>query len=240
MLRVNVMMKKWIETEQGTAFKGMRLLAAVVLCLFMLSGYTALAEQNAEDITRGCRYSTNVNEDKLRYMHNNKYGNHWDGGEKGEIHVTCPSKRSAQGIMLSFFKDVSAVIVEDDAGNEIARYEQPYATNWIPFDYPVKAFRLKHAGGDVPLRLCNIHVMSEGKLPSWIQEWSTIEGNAELMLIVTHPDDEILWFGGLLPTYAVTYCGDEEVREISAAIFISTAAAIVTVPMWMYIASLVL
>ncbi|MBQ5952027.1 MAG: AEC family transporter [Lachnospiraceae bacterium] len=44
----------------------------------------------------------------------------------------------------------------------------------------------------------------------------------------------------LLPTYAVTYCGDEEVREISAAIFISTAAAIITVPMWMYIASLVL
>lgn len=199
-LRVDAMMKKWLDMKQGTAFVG-RLLAAALLCLFMLSG-AALADQKAEDITRGCRYSTNVNEDKLRYMHNNKYGNHWDGGEDGEIHITCPNKRPAQGIMLSFFRDVSAVVVEDDGGNEIARYDRPYATNWIPFDHPVKAFTLKRAGGDVPLRLCNIHVMSEGKLPGWIQDWSTIEGNAELMLIVTHPDDEILWFGGLLPTYA--------------------------------------
>ena len=31
--------------------------------------------------------------------------------------------------------------------------------------------------------------------------WQDLD-KAELMLLVAHPDDELLWFGGLLPTYA--------------------------------------
>lgn len=44
----------------------------------------------------------------------------------------------------------------------------------------------------------------------------------------------------LMPSYASQYAGDEEVREVSAAMFISTAAAIATVPLWIKLASAVL
>ena len=183
-------------------FRRFILAVMVCACLIALLSVPALCEKTAADITQQCRFSTEVNSDKLRSMHNNNYRNYWDGGEQGKITVKCPKGQPAQGIMLTFFKDVSAVLIEDEAGNEIGRYNQRYATNWIPFDHPVREFTLKRAEPGTLLHLSNIHVLGEGALPNWVQNWSTIEGNAELMLIVTHPDDEILWFGGLLPTYA--------------------------------------
>ena len=177
-------------------------LAVCCACLFVLSAVSSSGEQMAEDITKQCKFSTNVNSEKLRSMHNNNYRNYWDGGEQGEITVKCPKGQPAQGIMLTFFKDVSAVRIIDGSGSEIGRYDQRYATNWISFDRPVREFTLKRAEAGTPLRLSNIHILSEGVLPDWVQNWSTMEDNADLMLIVTHPDDEILWFGGMLPTYA--------------------------------------
>ena len=34
------------------------------------------------------------------------------------------------------------------------------------------------------------------------REWQPSCEKADLLLIVAHPDDELLWFGGALPTYA--------------------------------------
>lgn len=55
-------------------------------------------------------------------------------------------------------------------------------------------------GGTV--EICDIYVFSAGELPDWVQCWQPAEGDADLMLMTTHADDEQLFFLGVLPYYA--------------------------------------
>lgn len=42
-----------------------------------------------------------------------------------------------------------------------------------------------------------------GDMPEWVQDWQSNDGDADLLLLSTHSDDEHLFFAGLLPYYAV-------------------------------------
>lgn len=52
-------------------------------------------------------------------------------------------------------------------------------------------------------RLNELRLFTPGELPDWVQRWEKIpEGEADLLLLSTHGDDEQLFFAGLLPWYA--------------------------------------
>ena len=176
---------------------------ALIVCLLCLLSGTALAADEAADLTAKCKFSTSVNSKKLRNMHNNNYQNYWEdeGKPGGDIQVKCPKGKPAQGVMLTLFKCNPVLRFEDAEGHLLAEYDKPYATNWIAFSKPAETFVIRRTEGE-SLRISNIHVLGTGELPNWVQRWEPLEGDADLMLVSTHPDDEILWFGGLLPTYA--------------------------------------
>ena len=56
--------------------------------------------------------------------------------------------------------------------------------------------------GEEGATLCDIYVFAEGELPVWVQVWEPILDRADLLVLPTHADDEHLFFGGILPTYA--------------------------------------
>ena len=58
---------------------------------------------------------------------------------------------------------------------------------------------LKLGNGGV---LRSIQVFSAGVLPGWVQQWQPPLAKADLVAFSTHADDEHLFFGGILPTYA--------------------------------------
>ena len=178
------------------------LMFILFVCLVMLSCGASAADETAADLTAQCRFSTKINADHLAYMHNNKYINYWDGDSEGEIQVICPKGKPALGVMITMFKCAPQLRFEDEHGKLLAVYDQPYATDWVPFTQPASSFTIKRGRPEDELRISNIHILGEGKLPDWVQQWQTLSDDADLMLISTHPDDEILWFGGLLPTYA--------------------------------------
>ncbi len=47
-----------------------------------------------------------------------------------------------------------------------------------------------------------LYAFSEGELPDWVQDWEPPCETADILLFSTHSDDEFIFFGGLLPTYA--------------------------------------
>ena len=51
------------------------------------------------------------------------------------------------------------------------------------------------------LRIAELRVFGPGDPPEEVQRWEPLE-KCDLMLLTAHPDDEILWFAGLMPTYA--------------------------------------
>ena len=50
--------------------------------------------------------------------------------------------------------------------------------------------------------LCDLYAYSAGKLPADVQQWSLLRGKADLLIFSTHADDELVFFGGLIPYYA--------------------------------------
>ena len=54
---------------------------------------------------------------------------------------------------------------------------------------------------DEKVKIADIYVFSEGKLPDFVEVWEKPCELADLLLFSTHSDDEQLFFLGLLPTY---------------------------------------
>ena len=169
-------------------------------CLAAGEGRTA----EAQDVAGYCRLKVSVNRKQKDLILARSLSKYWDGGTDGTLTVTLPGKKLAQGVMLSFYETVPPVIVESMDGAEperIARYDLPYHNDYIAFSRPAHSFRIRADEGR-KLAINRLNVLTEGTLPDWVQRWEPPLEGADIQLIACHPDDEVLWFGGLLPTYA--------------------------------------
>ena len=75
-----------------------------------------------------------------------------------------------------------------------------YLSEWMPLPYKTTKVRLVNDSRS-KLLINEIYLYAPGTQPRDCATWHTGE-KCDLMLISCHPDDEVLWFGGLLPTYA--------------------------------------
>ena len=183
--------------------------AAILLLILLLPGLNALAAEGktAQDVTDQCTLTASVHQDTTFLMKIRQLKRCWNGGRKGTLEVKLPGKEKAQGVMLAFHTRVPRLVIESLDGKKpvkIAEYRERYYNNYIPFSQPAHTFRIRAAeDNEKNIRISRMNVMTEGKLPDWVQRWSDMEdGQADILLVATHPDDDILWFGGLLPTYA--------------------------------------
>jgi LmbE family N-acetylglucosaminyl deacetylase len=71
---------------------------------------------------------------------------------------------------------------------------------YVALDAPSKHVTLK-APADGCL-LCDIFCYGAGDVPANVQQWKPYCEDADMLLISTHADDEHLFFGGTMPTYA--------------------------------------
>jgi len=55
--------------------------------------------------------------------------------------------------------------------------------------------------GSERLTIADIYALSEGELPGFVQVWEEPYEEADLLLVSTHADDEVLFFGGIIPNY---------------------------------------
>lgn len=55
---------------------------------------------------------------------------------------------------------------------------------------------------DSEASICDVYAYSEGELPKDVQVWQPSCEEADFLVFSTHSDDEILFFGGVLATYA--------------------------------------
>ena len=86
-----------------------------------------------------------------------------------------------------------------DGWRTVHREEERFS-NWYPLPEGTQRVRLRNAGKH-DLRIAELGVYSAGDKPAAVPLWTDPE-KADMMLVVAHPDDDLLWFGGLMPTYA--------------------------------------
>lgn len=173
----------------------------VLLVLMLLRTDAAAAQSEVGDITSYCKISVSSNKDRVKKMTSGDYSTYWQGKKGSTITVKVGSNKKAQGICVYFHGTPVSLTAEDMNGHVIGSCDDSFENTFIAFEQAVNAFTLT-ASDSSELEISRIKVVQEGELPSWVQSWKPLDEKADMMLIATHPDDEILWFGGMLPTYA--------------------------------------
>ena len=94
------------------------------------------------------------------------------------------------------------LLTEESDGHTLGRLcgQDRFLHEYVVLDAPSKSVTIHapKAGG----LLCDVFAYGEGDVPADVQQWQPYYEDADMLLISTHADDEHLFFGGTMPTYA--------------------------------------
>ncbi len=179
--------------------------AAISLLLFFLcSG--ALADRGW-DITEYCTVRVSGYNDQKMNMLDDRNMTMWYQPERNAwIEVKAPDGIKAGGVYLRWGMppiDLQIDVLDEASGawQPVQKVSAGYYNQYIPFDTPLNRFRLRPQADQAEFGLIRLQVLSPGSLPEDIQTWQPFEGKADLMVLIAHPDDELLFMGGVIPYY---------------------------------------
>lgn len=175
-------------------------LTAVII---MISVFAAAEE--AADITHDIEIVSGNR--KMDAIHDGQYTSYWKSQEKKNpyIEFIIPEGITAQYLYVCFGDMPEAWAIEEYKDGEWVNAEEGNRD----FYHVVvelngkKHFRLiETSGKNCQMKINDIAVFSEGELPGWVQRWEPTCEKADLLVLAAHSSDEVLAFGGLIPTYA--------------------------------------
>lgn len=189
-----------------------KVLFALVLILVLLLAANVYTEpleaiKEAEEITSSCVFSSASNETKKNtyaFMLDQDVSTYYALKEKkGWLIIESPEPIWGISVMLynRYGKDYSYDLqIENTNGEWETISKSKYLSNWHPLDNPATKIRIQPTSVE-RLRIAEIQCFGEGEKPAEVQDWQDLD-KADIMLLACHPDDEVLWFAGLMPVYA--------------------------------------
>lgn len=170
-------------------------LAVLMLLLLLLSAAAA------EEITDRCTFTYAPSSQGRNTMEDGSYLTYYTGRY---LEVEMPEDAPCYGVYLCLSGNAGGYGVQemqqDGSWAFIAKEENPFVNSYTALP-GVQHLRI------VPLEekeilVAEIAILGEGKLPGWVQVWQPFEGKADLLVLSAHADDEMLFFGGVIPYYA--------------------------------------
>ena len=184
------------------------LLAALLIACAAALCAVSCAE-TAADITSRCSFKAGSGRKTFSMCRDRNYKTYWrsSNGEKCFVEVAVPSGETASGVMVQWYEHPHArgLQLQDASGAwvDAVHSRGEYLTDYLPLPEGTTRFRVANAPGENRhFNLDELTVFGAGDLPPQAQQWQPSADKADLLLIVAHSDDEVLWFGGALPTYA--------------------------------------
>lgn len=179
----------------------------MVCCLagLLLAAAPCLAD-TARDITAEAKMTASTHQISSVRVSDRDYKTIWNSLKGRRENLEFETAEPCWGIYLcSGMEKLMPWIVEVPEGKswtEVARSEGKYGHEFVAVE-GLTHFRVRLEGTAQQIFSVNeIYLFSEGDLPDWVQIWQPTVEKADLMILVGHPDDEILFFGGMIPTYA--------------------------------------
>ena len=201
---------------------GKRLLGPTLFLFLLLFLLPALGE--TADITSAAVFSGKNKSDCYR-MSDDNYRTVWKSGKGSSayLEVTLPEDRPCGTVYIQWYGEPMAfrVLVPKDGGwTVLCRKTEAYYSSALTFPVPSAHFRICPADdGAGTMSVAEIRLYAPGPLPENVQVWLPTVEKADLMLVSCHPDDEVLWFGGALATYA-----GERQKDVVVCLMVPTSA----------------
>lgn len=191
-----------------------------LLTLLALSLSVAFAAE-ANDITEDCKFKVCSSGRKYTLMTDKKYTSYWESNKIKNpwIAITAPEGKPIAGLYVCFgnMPESWEIQTSDDGKDWFTAVpgDTRFLHAYVALPQPAQHVRLAVTSEKkTALRINDLFVLSEGDLPDWVQVWQPTEEKADILFLSTHPDDELIFFGGAIPTYAV-----EQQRKVVVAYF---------------------
>lgn len=177
--------------------KALLLMILVLLCLPLV--FAAVAEE-AQDITGRCEFiAAPASQGRKADMQDHSYLTYYTGKY---LEISTPENAPCFGLYLCFAGREAPYRVDawqDGAWVTAASDARQYANSFLPLP-GIRRLRVVPDRNDT-LSIAEITLLGEGEKPEWVQDWKPWQGKADLLVLSAHADDELLFFGGVIPYY---------------------------------------
>lgn len=175
----------------------------LLLAALLLMTVSAWAEE-AEDLTAGCLVKVVDKGGKTKSITDGKYTTFWESSKRNEPWVTISSDKPIYGLYLCFRNLPESYVIQKKSGEDwvtVAEGDPLYYHAFYELDGLNRIRILSTAGKKNIIGFNEIYAFGEGKIPEWVQRWQPPVEKADLLFLIAHPDDELLFTGGAIPTY---------------------------------------
>ena len=186
--------------------KKLKYLLPLLLILVLLAAVLPAAAEEAEDLTAKCTVKA-VKAKNVVHITDGKYTTYWESGKTKNPWVTISSDKPIYGLYLCFQKLPDSYAVQKASGDgwvTVAEGGNPrYHHAFFELDGVKKVRIISTVEKANSMGFNEIYAFGEGEIPDWVQRWEEPVEKADLLFMIAHPDDELLFTGGAIPTYAV-------------------------------------
>ncbi|MGI6654271.1 MAG: PIG-L deacetylase family protein [Christensenellales bacterium] len=174
------------------------LLVGALLCLL------GTATAQAKEITRKCRVTVPGTKAAWAEAVDGRYKSAWTHRRSKDciLTVQLPSGTQEGGLYVCFKTEPEEMVVKSSEREIYRRQGAGLAHRYVPFTGD-ELLTLELYGGEHSVSINEFKVFSGAQPPDWVQQWQPPLTYADLLVIVAHPDDELLWLGGAIPYYAL-------------------------------------
>ena len=175
----------------------------LLLVLLPLAGRAA----EAKDITKQCTITATNGKFKLTRLTDRDWGTAYVTSKERYPHIAlkAPAKQPIYGLYVCFGDQLFPWEIQAKHGGKwetVFKSEGKYAHEYAALAGE-KEIRIRPTENrQIALSVSEIFAYGKGDVPASVQQWKPASKKADLLVISAHPDDEILFFGGAIPTYA--------------------------------------
>lgn len=183
----------------------MKILRALLALALLLTPLRALA-QEAKALTADCVITSG--KVKTTAAHDGDYTTAWrsERVRRPYLEFELPEGETAGYLYVCFTEMPQSWAVEERVDGKwrvVAEGGTDYLHALVELNGQNHFRIVENSGVTTRLKFNEVFVFGEGELPDWVQRWQPTAEKADLLVLATHPDDELIFFGGTIPTYAV-------------------------------------
>ncbi|MBQ6173210.1 MAG: phosphodiester glycosidase family protein [Clostridia bacterium] len=174
-------------------------LAAALLC-------TAACAEEAADLTQDCKLKSSGTKRRVTLMTDGKYTSYWETNKAKHnyVEIHAPSGKKIHGVYLCFRAMPDGYEVQRRSGSgweTVAVGDPTYYHAYHEIAGGTAAVRIYcPSNKSQVLGFNEVFAFGEGETPDWVQRWEPTVEKADILFLSTHPDDELIFFAGGIPT----------------------------------------
>ncbi len=187
---------------------GVSLLLFLCILCFQEQVLADRGDTIAKDITSQCELHVSSNISDILSLSDGKHNTAWTAVNESSqtLEIVLPNDTSTSGLYVMWNtvpgKWTLDAMVEDGDWQEVDLGASAGFLNcFVPLNNGFSKIRIITNRG-WKCSIAELSLYSQGYLPADVQVWKPSPEKADLMVVTAHPDDEHIYFGGVLPTYA--------------------------------------